>query len=152
MDGGAGNDTFVVDNLGDEVTDASGIDLVMTYVNLTLGGTLENLRLMGTNALNGTGNNLDNMVWANIGDNSVDGGAQVKAGDTLSFEFGATSGITFDLSIIEAQATGGSGTDTARDFENLIGSNYDDLLAGSGGSNSLDGLGGEDTVAYQSAA
>jgi serralysin len=155
MDGGGGNDTYVIDNLGDEITDASGTDLVMTYINHNLGATIENLRLMGTNALNGTGNALNNFVWANIGDNVVDGGSENAAlglkGDTLSYEFGATSGITLDLGLTGEQSTGGSGTDTVINFENLTGSNYNDLLSGNAGANILDGLGGVDTVSYASA-
>lgn len=155
MDGGSGNDVFVVDNLGDEITDSSGYDLVMSYINLTLGSTVEELRLMGTNALNGAGNTLNNAIGANIADNVMNGGADVLVsgfrGDTLSYEFGATSGITFDLEITTAQATGGSGTDTAINFEHLIGSYYDDFLSGNGGANQLDGLGGIDTISYKNA-
>ena len=150
MNGGGGNDTYVVDNIGDEIVDASGVELVMTYINLTLGTGLENLRLMGTNALNGQGNILNNIVFANIGNNVVDGGGETAVmgvkGDTLSFEYGATASITFDLSLSGAQATGGSGTDTATNFENLTGSSYDDTLAGNGAANVLDGLGGVDTL------
>ena len=155
MDGGSGNDTFVVDNLGDEITDSSGTDLVMSYVNQTLGNTVENLRLMGINALNGNGNGLNNVVWANIGDNVVDGGNDTLVagfrGDTLSYEYGATGGITLDLSVTAAQATGGSGTDTVSNFEHLTGSTYDDLLSGTDAANSLDGSSGVDTVSYESA-
>lgn len=152
MDGGAGNDTYVIDNLGDEISDSSGTDLVMTYINHNLASSIENLRLMGTNALNGNGNGLNNFVWVNIGDNVVDGGGQQTTtglkGDTISYEFGATSGITLDLSLTGAQSTGGSGTDTISNFENLTGSNYNDLLAGNEGANILDGLAGVDTVSY----
>lgn len=153
MDGGSGNDTFVADNLGDEISDGNGVDLVLSYVNFVLGGSLDNLRLMGTNALNGLGNNLNNVVYANIGDNVVDGAGQTQVsgfiGDTLSYEFGATGGITLDLSDTGAQTTGGSGTDTVTNFEHLIGSNYDDWLAGNDGANLLDGLAGVDTLSYE---
>ncbi|QLQ20339.1 MAG: hypothetical protein HZT43_19690 [Exiguobacterium profundum] len=152
MDGGSGNDTFVADNLGDEISDGNGVDLVLSYVNFVLGGSLDNLRLMGTNALNGLGNNLNNVVYANIGDNVVDGAYQTQVsgfiGDTLSYEFGATGGITLDLSDTGAQTTGGSGTDTVTNFEHLIGSNYDDWLVSNDGANLLDGL-SVDTLSYE---
>ena len=155
MNGGGGNDTYVIDNLGDEIVDTSGVDLVMTYINHTLGATIENLRLMGVNALNGQGNALNNIIWANTGANVMIGGGETAVmgvkGDTLSYEFGATSGITFDLSNTGAQATGGSGTDTATGFENLTGSNYDDLLSGSAVANVLDGLAGDDTLSLANA-
>ena len=152
MDGGGGNDTYVVDNLGDEITDSAGTDLVLSYVNATLGNTIENLRLMGTNALNGQGNSLNNIVWVNVADNTVDGGGETTSGvrgDTISYEFGANSGITLDLSITVGQSTGGSGTDTISNFENLTGSNFDDLLLGNSAANVLDGLWGIDTISYE---
>ncbi len=166
MNGAGGNDTYVVDNLGDEISEnlGAGTDLVMTYVNLSLGNNIENLRLMGTNPLNGTGNILNNTIWVNIANNEVDGGVNpmigtTAIGDTLSYEYGATSGITFDLGKTDAQQTGGSGTDTARNFENLIGSNYNDLLSGnynpllirSAVTNVLNGLAGVDTLSFDSA-
>ena len=166
MNGAGGNDTYVVDNLGDEISESlsSGTDLVMTYVNQSLGNNLENLRLMGTNPLNGTGNILNNVIWVNIADNEVDGGANpmtgiTSVGDTLSYEYGATSGISFDLGKTDAQQTGGSGLDTAINFENLIGSNYNDVLAGNYSTtlvrttiNSvLDGLAGVDTLSFEAA-
>ncbi|WP_198402482.1 calcium-binding protein [Rhodobacter sp. CZR27] len=151
MAGGGGNDTYVADNLGDEITDTSGTDLVMTYVNQTLGSSVENLRLMGTNALNGTGNASNNIIWVNIGDNVVDGGA--GTGDTISYEYGATAGVTVDLGRSGSrQATGGSGSDLITGFENLTGSRHDDLLSGDGARNTLDGLSGIDTVSYAAAA
>ncbi|NBZ88563.1 beta strand repeat-containing protein [Stagnihabitans tardus] len=156
MDGGSGNDTFIVDNLGDEVTDSSGTaDMVMTYVNYSLGSTIEHLRLMGINAMNGTGNVLNNTIWANVGDNVIDGMGETLVsgvkGDTLSYEFGASAGITVDLAVTGPQSTGGSGIDTIINVENLIGSYYDDILGGSDTNNVLDGLAGVDTISYVSA-
>lgn len=156
MDGGSGNDTYVVDNQGDEIIDSSGsADQVMTFINYTLGSSLENLRLMGVNALNGTGNNSNNIIYANIGDNVMDGGNDTLVsgfrGDTLSYEHGATAAVTVDLGTTAAQSTGGSGIDTIRNFEHLIGSTYNDTLSGNGGANILDGGLGVDTVTYASA-
>ena len=156
MEGGSGNDTFIVDNLGDEVTDSSGTaDQVMTYVNYTLGSSVEHLRLMGINALNGAGNSLNNTIWANVGDNTIDGMGETLVsgvkGDTLSYEYGATSGVTVDLAVTGPQSTGGSGIDTIINMENLIGSYYDDILSGSEANNILDGLAGVDTLSYASA-
>ena len=47
MVGGIGNDTYVVDNVGDVVTEAlnNGTDLVQTSVSYTLGANVENLTL-----------------------------------------------------------------------------------------------------------
>ena len=80
--GGAGDDTYVVDDTGDavyEVADA-GADTVETSVSFTLGAEVENLVLIGTSAVNGTGNALDNTLIGNSADNLLTGGA---GNDTL---------------------------------------------------------------------
>ncbi|KIK82499.1 calcium-binding protein, partial [Pseudomonas sp. W15Feb9B] len=75
--GGAGNDTYIVDNLGDTINEtsnlASEIDTVRASVDWTLGANLENLILTG-NAINGTGNELNNSLTGNDGDNTLNGG------------------------------------------------------------------------------
>ena len=75
--GGLGNDTYIVDNLGDTVTETSTliseIDTVQASVDFTLGANLENLVLTG-NAVNGTGNALNNTLTGNAAANTLDGG------------------------------------------------------------------------------
>ena len=60
MAGGAGNDTYFVDNAGDVVNEAvgQGTDTVMASVNysLTAGSEIEFLRGTGTSGLSLTGN------------------------------------------------------------------------------------------------
>jgi Ca2+-binding RTX toxin-like protein len=77
MAGGAGNDTYVVDNSMDVVTEAAGAgtDLVQSSVAYTLGANLENLTLTGTAAIAGTGNTLDNIIFGNSVNNTLRGGA-----------------------------------------------------------------------------
>ena len=50
LTGGDGNDTYIVDNVGDQVTEAAGegTDTVKSSVNFTLGANVENLTLTGT--------------------------------------------------------------------------------------------------------
>ncbi|MBS3026116.1 MAG: DUF4347 domain-containing protein [Dolichospermum sp. DET50] len=74
--GGKGNDTFVVDDIGDIIAEGlnDGIDTVESSITWTLKNHLENLTLTGTTAINGTGNNLNNIITGNTGNNTLDGG------------------------------------------------------------------------------
>jgi Ca2+-binding RTX toxin-like protein len=147
LTGGDGNDIYVVDNAGDQVietnTSTTQIDWVQSYLaNHTLGANLENLRLMGTGNFSGTGNGLNNILYANIGNNVLNGGTGT---DTVSYRY-VTAKVTISLTISVAQATGGSGSDTVLNIENLIGSVYADILTGNGGHNVLNGGGGADKL------
>jgi Ca2+-binding RTX toxin-like protein len=95
--GGAGNDSYVVDSAGDRVIEwvNGGIDLAQSSTSHVLASEVENLLLLGTAAINGTGNTLDNRMTGNSGANSLDGaaGADSLAGgggsDTLAGGAGA---------------------------------------------------------------
>ncbi|MBI1732498.1 MAG: calcium-binding protein [Gammaproteobacteria bacterium] len=146
LQGGPGNDTYVVDSSGDVVTEAAaaGTDQVQTTATLSaLAANVENLRLLGSAALDATGNALKNVIYANSGSNELDGGSGT---DTLSYEFGAVSGVTLSLLSTSSQATGGSGSDTLTNIENLTGSSFADDLTGDAGANTLIGLAGADTL------
>ena len=84
MKGGLGNDVYFVDNVDDVVKETSTltteIDTVNSSINYTLGANLENLILTGTEAINGRGNALDNMLIGNTGANILNGG---QGGDLL---------------------------------------------------------------------
>jgi Ca2+-binding RTX toxin-like protein len=78
--GGKGADTYVIDNVGDHVTEmvagaAGGVDLVKSSVSFTLGANLEKLTLTGSGHINGFGNELNNVLIGNDGNNRLDGGA-----------------------------------------------------------------------------
>ncbi|WP_413173195.1 beta strand repeat-containing protein [Anabaena azotica] len=78
LNGGAGNDTYIIDNTGDSITGedvTGGIDSVKASVSRVLANNLENLTLIGTTAINGTGNSLNNTIIGNIADNILNGGA-----------------------------------------------------------------------------
>ncbi|MDB9537592.1 DUF4347 domain-containing protein [Dolichospermum planctonicum CS-1226] len=85
--GGKGNDTFVVDNIGDIIAEGlnGGIDTVESSITWTLRNHLENLTLQGTTAINGTGNNLNNIITGNTGNNTLNGGL---GNDTLIGDLG----------------------------------------------------------------
>ncbi|MDD1462571.1 cadherin domain-containing protein, partial [Dolichospermum sp. ST_sed2] len=74
--GGKGNDTFVIDNIGDIIGEGlnGGIDTVQSSLTWTLKANLENLTLIGTSAINGTGNTLNNTLTGNAAANILTGG------------------------------------------------------------------------------
>lgn len=76
MAGGAGNDTYFVDNIADVVKEAvdEGFDQVVSTVNFTLAEHVERLVLSGP-ALNGTGNGQDNELIGNDLGNRLSGGS-----------------------------------------------------------------------------
>ncbi|MGH2416009.1 MAG: Calx-beta domain-containing protein, partial [Microcystaceae cyanobacterium] len=88
-------------------------DTLTSSVTTTLPATVENLTLLGTANVNGTGNNNDNIINGNSKNNLLDG------------KNGAD------------QLQGGAGNDT------LIGGAGNDSLAGGDGNDSLNGVGSE---------
>jgi Ca2+-binding RTX toxin-like protein len=83
MIGFGGDDTYVVDEAGDVVTEAAnrGIDGIRSPVTYTLPANVENLVLTGTGSANGTGNELANSLRGNTGNNRLTG---LAGDDTLS--------------------------------------------------------------------
>ncbi len=144
MFGGAGNDTYYVDNVGDTVTELAneGTDIVYAYVSHALAANVENIRLHTTGNIDATGNALNNILYTGDGNNVLDGGDGI---DTVSYLY-AASGVTVSLASTAAQATGGSGTDTILNVENLVGGNFNDKLTGNAGANTLNGGAGADTM------
>ncbi|WP_375198215.1 calcium-binding protein, partial [Sphingobium sp.] len=150
--GGAGNDTYVVDNAADVVTEnaGEGTDTIRSSVTLVLPANVENLVLTGSANIDATGNALDNVITGNAGNNTIDGGA---GADTLDGGLGddvlrggsgadvlrggagfdtidyATSGAGVTIDLQAGTAIGGDATgDVISDIERAVGSAYDDLL------------------------
>ena len=75
--GGGGNDTYVVDYDGLIVAEAAGEgnDLVRSSVTYVLPDNVERLTLTGSDAVNGTGNALNNTFTGNSAANTFAGGA-----------------------------------------------------------------------------
>jgi Ca2+-binding RTX toxin-like protein len=142
LNGREGNDTYFVDNVGDTISDRLGNDTVNSTFSYTLGATLENLFLLGAGATNGTGNILANVISGNAGNNRLDG---LDGVDTVSYA-NATAGVAVNLANTGAQNTGGAGTDTVLNFENLSGSDFNDTLVGNSGGNVLKGGAGFDKL------
>jgi len=174
--GGLGNDTYIVDNVGDVVTETSAlaaeIDLVNSSVSYTLTANLEKLTLTGTAALNGTGNTLNNVLTGNTAANTLDGKAGAdkltgglgndtyivdNAGDvvtessTLATEIDTVkSSISYTLgtNLEKLTLTGSAAINGAGNALNntLTGNAADNVLSGGAGADQLSGSDGADTL------
>lgn len=80
--GGAGDDTYVVDDTGDVVTEVvnSGADTIRSSISYALPDNVERLELIGTEAIDATGNDAGNALVGNLGDNVLRG---LAGDDTL---------------------------------------------------------------------
>ncbi|MBK6864474.1 MAG: hypothetical protein IPG91_13485 [Ideonella sp.] len=163
MKGGKGNDTYVVDDLGDTVTESAGegTDLVQSSLSFVLGANVENLTLTGAAAIDATGNELANVLTGNSGANTLDGKAGADAmsggagGDTYIVDnTGDTvneseSGVT-DLVQSRVSFTLGANLEnltlTGAAAINATGNELDNVLIGNAGANTLDGKAGADAM------
>jgi len=128
--GSTGHDTYVFGHTGDTITGETatgGTDWVFATLTTTLPDNIENARLLGTAAINLTGNSLNNSLTGNSGHNSLNGG---DGNDTL------TGGAGND------QLTGGAGNDT------FVGGTGNDTLTGGDGVDRLTGGTGNDTFVF----
>jgi Ca2+-binding RTX toxin-like protein len=127
MIGGKGHDDYEVSDVGDIVTEAAGQgndEVLSKIANYTLTANVEELTL-GTGALNGTGNTLDNTIDGNSSGNKLDGGI----GNDLLRGFNGADSLT-----------GGTGHDW------MEGGNGVDTLRGGAGTDLLDGGLGSDVL------
>jgi len=137
MLGGAGNDTYEVDDKNDVIVELSGdgTDQVNSSADVfTLGAHIENLTLTGTADIEGTGNALGNKITGNTGANELVGhdGNDTLTGndgnDILNGGFGADS------------MSGGKGNDTY-DVDDI-----GDKITESGGATDVDTV--NSTITY----
>ena len=130
LTGGVGDDVYIVDDIGDVVTELAneGVDTVQSSVTRMLDANVEHLILTGGAAINGTGNALDNILTGNSAANVLTGGA---GNDTYVIGTGDT--------VVELP---GAGTDTVQAGVNtMLGANVENLTLT--GSASLTGTGNE---------
>lgn len=169
MDGGDGDDTFTVDNIGDVIIDSGGNDLVLIKLasgTYGLAAGLESATVLGTGAVNVTGNGDPNVITGGIGANSLNGGG---GADTLAGGAGADTYFIDDAGDVVSETTAGSlgGIDIVKstvsfnlalngvNVENLTllsgdidgtGNGGANIILGSAGNNTLDGGAGIDKL------
>ena len=161
--GGAGNDAYFVDNVGDQVNEnaGAGLDTIYSTTHFRLPANVENLVLQGSADLQAYGNGLSNSVYGNAGSNLLDGGAGADA------MFGGAGNDVYFVdnagdAVIE---NAGEGADAvfssahfrlSADVETLVMQGSADLqgygnalanaIYGNGGNNLIDGGGGADIM------
>ncbi|MBS4018314.1 MAG: cadherin-like domain-containing protein [Dechloromonas sp.] len=161
--GGAGDDTYVVDHVGDTVIEVAdgGTDSVLASVTYTLSANVENLTLTGSANIDGTGNELANVLIGNTGANHLDGGA---GADVMAGGIGDDTYVVDDVGDVVREFFG-EGTDLVlasvsfvlpEHVENLTltgngaidgtGNALDNILIGNDAANVLDGAAGDDTM------
>jgi len=174
MIGGAGNDTYYVDEYDDVVTENAnqGTDIVYASKNFTLQNNIENLTLIG-DAIDGTGNSLNNYLVGNYQDNWLDGKSGIDtmiggAGSDTYFvdnskdvaieEAGEYAGLGDSVESTVSYILGKNieylilcGTDNINGYGNdgwnlIQGNSGNNLLSGAGGTDQLIGGGGRDTL------
>ncbi|MGF1513629.1 MAG: calcium-binding protein [Elainellaceae cyanobacterium] len=140
MYGGAGNDRYRVDSFNDRIFEGSnqGIDTAETTLNnYTLTGGVNNLTLIGSQALRGNGNTLNNVIRGNQYNNILVGNG---GNDTL---FGYDGNDWLYGSVGNDRLYGGDGNDTM-----IGGAGADRMLGGDGNDYYVIDSVGDVTVEY----
>ena len=139
MTGSTGNDTYVVDNVGDSVTDSAffgGVDTVQSSITIpALSTFVENLTLTGAAAINGTGNALSNTINGNAAANTLSGlaGNDVLNGNAGNdVLLGGDGNDTMNGGTGIDNMTGGAGNDVY-----VVDSIFDGTIEAAGGGTDL---------------
>jgi Ca2+-binding RTX toxin-like protein len=167
MRGGADNDTYVVNDPGDvvdeEAAGSTGYDTVQSWISYALPHYVEALVLIGGASINGFGNELDNYLQGNGGNNWLDG----SYGADLMKGFGGNDAYVVDNAgdVINEIDPGSGGWDAVYSYidyklgpnlEGLIllgtlkldgsGNGLNNFIQGNGAANVIKASGGDDTV------
>ncbi len=177
MLGGVGDDTYVIDHAGDQVIEVAGEgqDTVRSRITTTLAQNVENLTLIGINAIDGAGNELDNVLTGNAAANRLDGGAGAdlmrggrgddtylvdNAGDVVvemanegTDTVLASTNYTLSAHVENLTLTGNAVSAIGNQLDNILhGSAQANLLDGAAGADQMAGAAGDDTYVVDSAS
>ncbi len=173
LTGFGGDDIYVVDSMGDLVNEAAGqgndIIYALSSYQLPLGSSVEALSALewsSTNNWDFTGNELDNNIYGNAGNNLLNGAAGAdemtafggddiyvvdNAGDKINEAVGEGSDAVYAL--VDYTLSLGASVEmlSAIDWThttplNLTGNELDNPIYGNAGANLLNGAGGADTL------
>jgi hypothetical protein len=145
--GGLGDDVYLFDGTADPFVELAGegadrVDTVLSYT-LATGSNIENLTLLGTAAVNATGNELANVIRGNGAANTLSG---VDGNDSL---FGLGGNDTLLGGLGDDSLDGGLGDDSLvgdAGADALLGGVGNDTLAGGDGADRLAGGAGNDVM------
>jgi Ca2+-binding RTX toxin-like protein/type III secretion system FlhB-like substrate exporter len=170
LSGGTGNDTLAGGAGADTLTGGSGTDTadysasasavtVNLTTNVNTGGDAASDSLSGIENVTGsanadtlTGDAAANVISGGAGNDTIAGraGADTLDGGTGTadaVDYSASSaGVTVNLTNAGAQSGGDAAGDILSNFDNIIGSAYDDTLTGDANYNYLEGGAGNDTI------
>ncbi len=168
LTGGAGDDTYIIDESGDLAIEAAseGTDSVQSSMSYVLGSNLENLVLSGSAAIDGTGNEQDNVLTGNSAGNVLAGGAGndtyvIGADDTVIEQAGegtdtvlAGVRMTLGANVENLKLTGGAfliGTGNASENVLEADGSISVLAGGDGNDTYLIGPNGDDDILVETA-
>lgn len=126
MEGGAGNDTYWIREVGDIAIElkGQGIDTVNATISFDMGGQdLDNLLLVGSAAIDGTGNQLNNAMTGNEANNVL---SALAGNDKLNGALGndrLEGGAGNDVFVFNSALNATTNLDTIADFTNAAGNN-----------------------------
>lgn len=161
LQGGAGNDVYVVGNAGVSVIEnvGEGTDEVrtsLTSISIANYANVENLTFIGTTAFSGAGNASANIITGGSGNDTLTGAAGADtlnggSGTDIANYSNATAGVTIDLKT--GAHTGDAAGDVFNSIEGFLGSTFNDTFIADGNATSFNGYSGTlDTVDYSQSA
>ena len=157
LEGGTGDDIYVVGATGITLVDSAGVDTVQSLLStfsLASLPQIENLTYVGGSNFTGTGNELDNIITGGLTNDVLMGGygADTLIGgggfDTASYA-DSTVAVQINLSGAAPTISGIGAGDTFDSIEKFIATSYTDIVLAGSGMDNVDLGTGIDLVSYR---